>query len=100
MGRLRVGEHEDGSNFSPFSKLVMVPTLDFVPRGILLGVMFVPPAAGWSTSEIFSEGFHLWTRFGPPVFCHVFTIFFWKLGVGAVSDNVSQSCNYSVGPFF
>ena len=59
MGQLRVGEHEDGSEFSLFFKLVMVSTLDFDPSGILLGVGSVPPAAGCSTSRIFSEGFRL-----------------------------------------
>ena len=59
MGQLRVGEHEDGSEFSLFFKLVMVSTLDFDPSVILLGVGSVPPTIGWSIFGIFSEGFRL-----------------------------------------
>ena len=46
MGWLRLGEHEDRFDFFPFSKLVMVLTLDFDPSGIFPGVGFVSSAAG------------------------------------------------------
>ena len=45
MGRLRLRGYEDGYDFSPFSKLVMVTTLDFDPYKILLGVGSVHPTA-------------------------------------------------------
>ena len=77
--------------FPPFFRSVIVPTQDFGPNRILLGVGSIPPTTGQSRillgvrfvpltkgqsiSEIFSEGFRLWTGSGPPTYCHVFTIF-------------------------
>ena len=34
--------------FLPLSKSITVPTLDFDPTGILLGVRSIPPTTGWS----------------------------------------------------
>ena len=50
-------------------------------------VRFVLPTTGQSVSGIFLEGLHLWIVFGPPTYCCTFTIFSWKLGTMAVSDN-------------
>ena len=99
-GQLRLGGYEDGFDFPLFSKSIMAPTLDFNPYGILPRVGSVPPTVGWSTSGIFSEGFHLWTGSGPLVYCRAFTIFSWKLDIVTMSDNVYRSWNHSVGPSF
>ena len=110
-----LGGNEIGSNFFLFFRSVTVP-LDFRPNGILLRVGSVPSTTGrsrillgfrsfplttgQSISGIFSEGFRLWTGFGP-LACHcVFTIFSWKLGIVAVSYSVFKSWNHSVGPSF
>ena len=100
MHWLHLEGYEDGFDFSLFSKSVMVPTLDFNPSGILVGVGSVPLTAGWSVSRIFFEGFHLWTVSGPSVYSRVFTIFFSKLGIRAVSDSISPSWNHLVRPSF
>ena len=65
--------------------------------GILPWARFVPPTTGWSVSEVFSEGFCLWTGSGPPTCCRAFTIFLWKIGIMVVNDNPFQSQNYSIG---
>ena len=77
--------------FFPLSKSIIVPTLDFDPSGILIGVGFVPPTIGQSVSGIFFEGFRLLTGSGRPACCRVFTILFWNLGIVVVSNNVFQS---------
>ena len=74
MGRLHLGGYEDGSDFY-FSKSVIAPIVDFDHNEILLGVGSIPPTMGRSVSGILSKGFRLWTWFGPPVCCRVFTIF-------------------------
>ena len=83
-------------DFPPFSKSVMVLTLDFDPNVILLGVGSVPLTVSQSISGIFHEGFHLWTGSGPSVCCCVFTIFSWKLGIRVEIDNASRSLNHLV----
>ena len=116
MGRLRLGGYESGSDFSPVSKSVIVLTLYFDPSGILprvgsvspivgrskifLWVRSIPPTTGQSLSRIVPEGFRLWIGSGPPAYCHVFTIFSWKLGIMVVNDSAFQSWNHSVGPSF
>ena len=42
LDRLRLRGYEDGFDFSPFFKLVITPTLDVDPNGILLGFGSVP----------------------------------------------------------
>ena len=95
-----LGGYDDGYDFSPRFKSVIMPTLDFDASGILLGVGSVPSTAGQSVSRILSEGFRLWTGSGPPVYCCVFTILSWKLGIGAMSDITFRSWNHSIGSFF
>ena len=57
--------YESGPDFSPFSKLIITPTLGFDPSRILFGVGSVPPTVGQSVSGIFFEGFRLWTGSSP-----------------------------------
>ena len=97
MGRLCLEGYEHRCSFSPLSNSVMVPTLDFDLNGIFLGVGSVPQIVSQSISKIFPEGFRLWTGSGPPVYCRVLTIFFWKLGIEAESDSASRSLNHLVG---
>ena len=48
MGRLRLGGIRVYLTFSPLSKLIIVPTLDFDHSEILHGVGSVPPTSGRS----------------------------------------------------
>ena len=98
--RLHLRGYEGGFTFSPFFKLIIVLTLDVDPNGILLGVGSIPLAAGQSVSQIFFERFRLWTGSGTPIYCRIFTIFSWKLGILVMSNSAFQSWNHSVGPSF
>ena len=57
MGQLRAGEHKDGYDFSSFSKLIMVSTLDFDPSGILLGIGSIPQPRVGVPPGSFLKGF-------------------------------------------
>ena len=91
MGQLRLGGYKNECNLSPISKLIIVPTLDFDPSRILLGVVSIPLTMGWS-------GILPGVRSVPPTTGQsVFSSKGFAFGLGLVLQPVVASSSSSLG---